>query len=51
MIKLDRTRLLGFRLAADTTNNAMGGKLGGKQGSKLGIKAGLKVGLKPAAEA
>jgi len=50
-IQLDRSKLLGFKLA-QTTPAESGGKtsparLGAKLGAKLGGKVGAKAGVKP----
>jgi hypothetical protein len=54
-IKLDRSKLLGFKLAQSTlTENGgkcsqarLGAKLGAKLGGKIGAKIGAKIGVKP----
>jgi hypothetical protein len=50
-IQLDRSKLLGFKLAQSTPAENAGkysqSKLGAKFGAKLGGKAGAKIGAKP----
>ncbi|MFZ1073718.1 MAG: hypothetical protein WAO21_09825 [Verrucomicrobiia bacterium] len=54
-IQLDRSKLLGFRLAQSTPAENAGtnpqAKLGAKFGAKLGGKAGAKIGAKPGIKA
>jgi hypothetical protein len=55
-IQLDRSKLLGFKLAQSTpaenggknSQDKMGAKLGAKLGGKAGGKIGAKPGIKPA---
>ena len=50
-IQLDRSKLLGFKLAQSTLTENAGknspARLSAKLGAKLGGKAGAKVGVKP----
>ncbi|MBS8225832.1 hypothetical protein [Vannielia litorea] len=47
MTKIDRSKLLGFKLDSAVNEGAkMGAKDGVKMGNKVGLKAGAKVGLK-----
>jgi hypothetical protein len=51
-IQLDRSKLLGFKLAQSTPAEHGGknsqARLGAKLGAKMGGKVGAKVGVKPA---
>ncbi|MBY6153924.1 hypothetical protein KUV47_11930 [Vannielia litorea] len=48
MTKLDRTKLLGFKLDSRANDGAkMGTKDGLKMGDKTGAKTGIKMGNKP----
>jgi len=51
-IQLDRSKLLGFKLAQSTPAENGGknsrARLGAKLGAKMGGKVGAKVGVKPA---
>ena len=44
IIKLDLTKLLGFRISCSQSSVA---KYGVKVGVKVGVKAGAKIGTKP----
>jgi len=44
-VKIDLTKLLGFRLVTDEYVASPNSKLGPKLGVKVGVKVGIKVGL------